>query len=88
VERHLRQPDPSAARALDELTAREREILAVVGRGLSNVEIADRLTLGESTVKTHIGRVFDKLDLRDRAQAVVIAYETGLVTPGGHGSET
>jgi DNA-binding NarL/FixJ family response regulator len=80
VERHLRQPDPSAARALDELTAREREILVLVGRGLSNVEIADRLTLGESTVKTHIGRVFDKLDLRDRAQAVVIAYETGLVT--------
>jgi DNA-binding NarL/FixJ family response regulator len=67
---------------LAELTAREREILQLVGRGLSNTQIADLLALGESTVKTHIGRVFDKLDLRDRAQAVVVAYETGLVTPG------
>jgi DNA-binding NarL/FixJ family response regulator len=82
VERHLRKPDPSMSTGLAELTAREREILQLVGRGLSNAEIADLLALGESTVKTHIGRVFDKLDLRDRAQAVVVAYETGLVTPG------
>lgn len=82
VERHLRQADPSASDRLAELTTREREVLALVARGLSNAEIADRLSLGESTVKTHIGRLFDKLDVRDRAQAVVLAYETGLVTPG------
>ena len=82
VERHLRQPDPSASKGLAELTAREAEVLALVGKGLSNAEIADRLALGESTVKTHIGRIFDKLDLRDRAQAVVVAYETGIVMPG------
>jgi DNA-binding NarL/FixJ family response regulator len=84
VERHLRQPEPSAGQALHDLTTREREVLALLGKGLSNAEIASRLTLGESTVKTHIGRLFDKLDLRDRAQAVVVAYETGLVTPGDH----
>ena len=82
VERHMRQPDPSAAGRLAELTARETEVLALVGRGLSNAEVAHRLGLGESTVKTHIGRIFDKLDLRDRAQAVVVAYETGIVMPG------
>jgi DNA-binding NarL/FixJ family response regulator len=87
VERQLRRPDPAASDRLAELTEREREILALVGRGLSNAEIAGRLTLGESTVKTHIGRVFDKLDLRDRAQAVVVAYETGLLIPGDSDSE-
>ena len=83
VERHLRRPEASASGALGELTPREREILALVGRGLSNREIAEKLQVGESTVKTHVGRIFDKLDLRDRAQAVVLAYETGLVEPGG-----
>jgi DNA-binding NarL/FixJ family response regulator len=54
----------------------------MLGRGLSNTELADALTLSEATVKTHVARIFAKLDLRDRAQAVVLAYETGLVTPG------
>jgi DNA-binding NarL/FixJ family response regulator len=68
---------------LDTLTDREREVLGLVGRGLNNVEIAEKLFLGETTVKTHVARILTKLHIRDRIQAVVVAYESGLVRPGG-----
>ncbi|WP_434443831.1 response regulator [Lentzea sp. E54] len=73
---------PVVHRDLAALTPREREVLTLVGHGRSNSEIAGDLTLSEATVKTHVARIFAKLELRDRAQAVVLAYETGLVTPG------
>ncbi|MFD7628516.1 LuxR C-terminal-related transcriptional regulator, partial [Streptomyces sp. NPDC059851] len=69
-------------RDLAVLTPREREVLTLMGKGLSNTELARELTLSEATVKTHVARIFAKLTLRDRAQAVVLAYETGLVAPG------
>jgi len=74
--------EPSMPAALEELTSRELEVVRLIARGLSNGEIADELTIGETTVKTHVGNILLKLDARDRAQVVVAAYESGLVQPG------
>ncbi len=88
VEHFVSGPDPGAAsrERFGELTDRELEVLGLVAQGLSNGEIAGTLFLSEATVKTHVTRCFAKLGLRDRVQAVVLAYETGLAVPGSNGA--
>jgi len=84
IESYTRRPPPTLHPApLAELTPRELEVLRHLARGLSNTEIAHELVIGDATIKTHVARIFSKLDLHDRAQAVVLAYESGLVQPGG-----
>ncbi len=78
IEEFARRPGPSAPRSLDGITSREREVLGLIGAGLSNTEIAERLQLTVATVKSHVGRLLMKLRARDRAQLVIAAYETGL----------
>jgi len=83
IESYTRRPPASTQpEGLADLTPRELEVLCLLARGMSNTDIAQALVVGDATVKTHVARIFSKLDLHDRAQAVVLAYETGLVQPG------
>ncbi len=85
IGRFTRIPHPTPPAELDQLTARERDILRLIAEGLSNAEIGERLYISETTVKTHVTHVLQKLNLRDRVQAVVLAYRTGLVEHAGAG---
>jgi DNA-binding NarL/FixJ family response regulator len=83
IERFVARPPTAEVPGIAELSTRELEVLRLVARGLSNAEIAGELVVGEATVKTHVAHVLRKLEVRDRVQAVVFAYETGIVQPGG-----
>jgi DNA-binding NarL/FixJ family response regulator len=84
IRKFAAMPHPDPPRALEELSDRERDVFRLVARGLSNAEIGEQLYISETTVKTHVTHILQKLDLRDRVQAVVLAYETGLFEPDPH----
>ena len=87
IRQFTRMPRPAPPKELDELTAREREVFGLIARGLSNAEIARELYIGDTTVKTHVTRVLQKLNLRDRVQAVVLASQTGLLETDARGRD-
>ena len=83
IEEYVKRPSPPPEVGFPELTEREIEVLRHLAMGMTNAEISEALYISQATVKSHINRIFAKLHLRDRAQAVIVAYERGLVSPGG-----